>query len=395
MAGLRPGGRPWPIRVRTLTAEERRADAAGQSRTLRAGLVERAAAFAARGRGPQGVGDRRGVAAARQTARLWLKRFNDQGLAGLQERPRGRAARRPTPPSSGPRSIAAALTDPKELGLPFGSLDARPPAGLPQRAEGDRRSSGAGSTRSCWPRGCGGGTRRPGSASGSTPTSPKKGAIEQLYTAPPEGSVVVCLDEMGPQVGQELPRPAAVRAEPQERRRRPRPAGRAKQEIDYGRRGKGYIFGAFRPATGEALTAPLPEPRRRPTGSTSWSRSRRGCRRTSSGSTRSLDNLNAHRATDVLLFCLAHPRWEFVFQPKYAAYLNLIEPWWKVLRSLALKGRRFETGRRSCRAVEEATAYWNKHRHPFVWGRRRRHRPRRCTGVAALPKAAATWRMHH
>jgi hypothetical protein len=40
----------------------------------------------------------------------------------------------------------------------------------------------------------------------------------------------------------------------------------------------------------------------------------------------------------VLLFSLLHPRWEFVFQPKYAAYLNLIEPWWKVLRSLALKG---------------------------------------------------------
>lgn len=55
-----------------------------------------------------------------------------------------------------------------------------------------------------------------------------------------------------------------------------------------------------------------------------------------------LDNLNIHRAPDVLLFNLLHPRWEFVFQPKYAAYLNLIEPWWKVLRSLALKGRRFE-----------------------------------------------------
>ena len=56
-----------------------------------------------------------------------------------------------------------------------------------------------------------------------------------------------------------------------------------------------------------------------------------------------VDNLSAHRATDVLLFSLAYPRWEFVFQPKYAAYLNLIEPWWKILRSLALKGRRFET----------------------------------------------------
>ena len=49
-----------------------------------------------------------------------------------------------------------------------------------------------------------------------------------------------------------------------------------------------------------------------------------------------VDNLNIHSARDVLLFNLAHPRWEFVFQPKYAADLNLIEPWWKILRSLAL-----------------------------------------------------------
>ena len=56
-----------------------------------------------------------------------------------------------------------------------------------------------------------------------------------------------------------------------------------------------------------------------------------------------LDNLNVHRATDGLLFSLAYPRCEFVFIPKYKAYLNMIEPWWKALRSLALKGRRFET----------------------------------------------------
>ena len=101
-----------------------------------------------------------------------------------------------------------------------------------------------------------------------------------------------------------------------------------------------------------------------------------------------LDNLSAHRATDVLLFALAHPRWEFVFQPKYAAYLNLIEPWWKVLRSLALKGRRFETWDELCQAIREATAYWNAHRHPFVWGRRRRHQPRRASGVGLVPQVA-------
>ena len=76
----------------------------------------------------------------------------------------------------------------------------------------------------------------------------KKGAIEQLYTAPPAGSVVVCLDEMGPQASNSYPGQRVVRTS----------AGkRATQEIDDGRRGvAGYVFGAFQPATGAALTAP-------------------------------------------------------------------------------------------------------------------------------------------
>jgi transposase len=162
---------------------------------------------------------------------------------------------------------------------------------------------------------------------------------------------------------------------------------RARQEIDYGRRGKGYIFGAFRPATGEALTAPYPG---RTTANwvdflaqvESWVPAE--VQRVYAIQ----DNLSAHRATDVLLFSLAHPRWEFVFQPTYAAYLNLIEPWWKVLRSLALKGRRFETWEAVCAAVHEATKYWNAHRHPFIWGQRRRHRAPRTVGVGLLPKVA-------
>ena len=101
-----------------------------------------------------------------------------------------------------------------------------------------------------------------------------------------------------------------------------------------------------------------------------------------------LDTLSTHRALDVLLWTLAHPRWECVFQPTYAAYLNLIEPWWKVLRSLALTGRRFASWAEVCRAVEAATAYWNAHRHPCVWGRRKRRRAARRGGLARLPVAA-------
>ena len=64
--------------------------------------------------------------------------------------------------------------------------------------------------------------------------------------------MVVCLDEMGPLSAKSYPGREPVRAQP------PPPAGRAKQEIDYGRRGKGYVFGAFCPATGAALTRPYP-----------------------------------------------------------------------------------------------------------------------------------------
>jgi transposase len=206
--------------------------------------------------------------------------------------------------------------------------------------------------------------------------------IERLYTAPPGGSVVVCLDEMGPQSARSYPgrrvvKPAAPKAQ------------RAKQEIDYGRRGKGYVFGAFRPATGDAFTETYEG---RTTANwvdflgqvEGWIDA--GVARVYAV----VDNLNLHSATDVLLFALAYPRWEFVFQPKYAAYLNLIEPWWKVLRSLALKGRRFQAWPEIEEAVRRATAYWNAHKHPFIWGRRRRHRTARRPGVAAVPKLAIT-----
>jgi transposase len=166
------------------------------------------------------------------------------------------------------------------------------------------------------------------------------------------------------------------------------PGARATQEVDYGRQGYGYIFGAFRPATGEALTAPYD-------GRTiaNWVNFLERVEAWLPSDVERvyaiLDNLSSHRATDVMLFNLAYPRWEFVFLPKAAAYLNLIEPWWKVLRSLALKGRRFQTWEEVCQAIEKATAYWNGHRHPFVWGRRRRHRPRRRPGIAWLPRIPA------
>lgn len=189
----------------------------------------------------------------------------------------------------------------------------------------------------------------------------------------------MCLDELGPQAGKKKPGPQLVYATGKE------DVGvqRAKLEVDYEHHGKGYVFGAFRPLTGEAFTCCY-------------------TRRTSSnwldflGQVEAwvgpdvervyaiMDNLGMHKGTNALLFALAHPRWEFVFQPKRAAYLNLIEPWWKNLRSLAFAGKSFECWEHLTASVNQATNYWNAHRHPFVWGRRRRHQVRRSPGVALI-----------
>ncbi|CAA9466710.1 MAG: hypothetical protein AVDCRST_MAG02-3190 [uncultured Rubrobacteraceae bacterium] len=52
--------------------------------------------------------------------------------------------------------------------------------------------------------------------------------------------------------------------------------------------------------------------------------------------------------------------WRSAFgERRGAAYLNLIEPWWKILRSLALAGRLFETRGQIEEAVTRAVGYWN------------------------------------
>src|SRR3954471_14546166 len=179
------------------------------------------------------------------------------------------------------------------------------------------RSSAAASTRSCFRKGCADASMKPGSASAWIRPLPKKGRLETLYTAPPAGSVVICLDEMGPVSAKSYAGRALVHT-------RTRPAERAKQEIDYGRRAKGYVFGAFCPATGEAFTHPYPG-----RGGAHWvdflGQVETWIPSTTKRVYAIMDNLSSHRTTDVLLFLLGHPRWEMVFQPKYAAYLNLIE----------------------------------------------------------------------
>jgi transposase len=109
------------LRLRELTAEERSAiDKLAHARTAPARQVERARiiVYASQGEGAPAIAERLRLDA--DTVRGWIHRFNAEGLAGLEDRPR--MGRPPTyAPGQVATVIATALTEPKALDLPFAS----------------------------------------------------------------------------------------------------------------------------------------------------------------------------------------------------------------------------------------------------------------------------------
>jgi transposase len=112
---------PQLLRLRELTAEEEQeVGRLARSRTAPARLVERARIIDLAARGWRAPGIAAEVGVSERTVRRWVKRFTAQGLAGLADAPRpGRPAT--YPPAAVGELVAASLTDPQALGLPFGS----------------------------------------------------------------------------------------------------------------------------------------------------------------------------------------------------------------------------------------------------------------------------------
>jgi transposase len=91
-----------------------------RSRTASARLVERAriVGLAAQGRRVPAIAAELGI--SEPVVRRWLERFNAGGVAGLADAPRSGRPVTYTSEQVG-EVVAASLTNPQELGLPFGS----------------------------------------------------------------------------------------------------------------------------------------------------------------------------------------------------------------------------------------------------------------------------------
>ena len=182
----------------------------------------------------------------------------------------------------------------------------------------------------------------------------KRSRIVELYTNPPPNSTVVCVDELGPITPRLFP-PAPGWS----------PDGyRIKAPLEYSR--------------GLDLRRPAHQRRHTSLTFTSRSRNSKGYLKPLEKIERAIpkgliylitDNLKTHKSTMVKEWLAEYPGIEHAFIPKEAAWLNLIEAWWRLFRGQALAGVNFADSYEIEKATRVATRQLNRKAKPWVWGR--------------------------
>lgn len=108
------------LQVRELTDEEREAvTRLAHARTIAARVVERARIIECASQGWRVAAISRALQISEKMVRLWIGRFNAAGVDGLEDAPRPGRPATYTPEQVG-EVLATALTNPQQLGLPFG-----------------------------------------------------------------------------------------------------------------------------------------------------------------------------------------------------------------------------------------------------------------------------------
>ena len=287
----------------------------------------------------------------------WRRRFSEEGLEGLEERPR---------PGKAP--IYGAATNKRILKL----LDRPAPKGyarwtgpLLAEALGDvdvqyvwrflRAQKIDLSGRKSW-------------CESDDPAFTAKAAdVIGLYVAPPDKAIVLCVDEK-----------PSIKALERAQGYLKLPNGRALsgQSHDYKRHGTTTLFAAFEVATGKVSA--VHKPRRRRTDFLDFmdgivaAYPRQDIHVV-------LDNLNTHKENDAWL--KRHPRVHFHFTPTSASWLNQVEIWFSILQGKSLSGASFTSVAQLKDHIDAFIASYNENAVPFVWTkakvRQRRFKNRR------------------
>jgi len=271
------------------------------------------------------------------------RRYAEQGLAGLMDRPR---SGRPPQLTEAKRARIVALT-----------LKA-PPKGLTHwstRELGERVGVSHATVHRIW------------QAHALQPhrvetfkftTDPRAEAkihdVVGLYLNPPTNAVVLSLDE-------KTQIQALERTQPLLPLRSNLPA---RQTHDYRRHGLTSLYAALEVASGKVLG----ECSERHTGADflrflkSLHRRYRGCELHVI-----LDNSSTHSTAEVRDWLEKHPNVCFHFTPTGASWLNMVEAWFGILTRKSVRRGSFASVKELVRHIGHYIEHWNEHPTPFVW----------------------------
>ena len=308
-----------------------------------AGLSRRARAVLLMAQGMSGVdiAERVGYTVV-QVSRL-RRRFADQGIAGLQDRPR--SGRPPTITARKRAQIVALTLKPPAAGLTHWSTrDLARHAGVSH-----------GTVHRIWRAHA---LKPHQVATFKFTTDPEAEAkiydVVGLYLDPPTNAVVLSLDE-------KTQIQALSRTQPLLPLRSGLPA---RQTHDYRRNGLTSLYAALDVASGRVTGNCAAQH----TGADFLRFIKHLARRYRGRSLHVvLDNSSTHSTPAVQAWLAKHPEIQFHFTPKGASWLNMVEAWFGILTRKSVRRASFESVRALVRHIDAYITEWNSHPTPFVW----------------------------
>jgi len=176
-----------------------------------------------------------------------------------------------------------------------------------------------------------------------------------LYLNPPEGAIVLCLDEK-----------SSVQALDRTQPSLPMKKGRAATMThDYKRNGTTTLFAALDVLTGTVIGQCLPRHRHE-----EFLKFLRTIEREVPAGLQVhliCDNYATHKHPAVRAWLAKHPRFHMHFTPTSSSWLNLVERWFRELTDKALRRGVFHSVPDLIAKIEEYLAAHNENPRPFIW----------------------------
>ena len=345
-----------PNRVRVVAGgDHERAESQRRSKAEPVRVAQRARMVLLAEQGLTGPQIAERVGCSEPTVVLWRDRYAQSGLVGLDDAPRPGGPVRVMTPEVQAEVLAATVTPPpqalRERGLTHWS--ARRLADWLAQHRGIRVSHD--SIAVLWRRFCLQPHRSEGFKFSTDPALEAKiRDVVGLYLDPPQGAVVVCVDEKS-QI-QALDRTAPMLPM--------RPGQIERQTYDYTRHGTTTLFAALQIATGK-VTEACKSHHRHTEFLAFLKQVAKAYPRVQLHVV--CDNYATHKHAKVNAWLARNPRIHLHFTPTSCSWLNLVECFFSILTRQAIRRGIFTSLADLTTAIETYIDNWNQGSHPFTW----------------------------